>query len=268
MATAPCFITNHELDRFLGGGQAGQRQRLRLLKSNLLPVPADLGRVRRFNIMMFPRFALAGLVRDLGAIPKATDAMAKVTTRTFSVDAFVEVREALRDSALVLDAWSFDSLVGAVADRAPDALSEWTSVVEEAQQELAERLGISFVTDFGIVERTIGDAYVIAIPNGRTERVPATRCAAVAEKGRAVALERVRVMAKEQDYVMPLETTPDKEDRELADWFTTMMEPAAQPVAAVVAEPSHHERLPYTRSSPRRARWHGASTMTRLPAAR
>ncbi len=99
MPTAPGFLTNHELDRFLGREEAGQRQRQRLRRAHLLPEPADLGKVRRFNIVLFPRFALAGLIRDLGRIPGATQTMDRVAVKA--------LRAAVRDAARSFSDWSF-----------------------------------------------------------------------------------------------------------------------------------------------------------------
>lgn len=264
---APSFVTNRELDLFLGRGAAGQRQRLRLQRDGLLPKPADIGRVKRFNIAVFPRFALAGLVRDLATIPRATDEMAKVASKVLSSSAFTEVCVALRETARALDSWNFDYLVQGVADQAPDAVQEWAHTVATAEHDLAERFNILLATDIGVIEKAVGDAYVVSLDEGGVEQVPSVRVAALAERGRAVALQRVRVKAQELDYVMPLEAIPDKRDLELAGWLAEMRAPAA-PAEPVVRDDGHHDPLPYRRrSAPRAARWRGAGTMTRLPAA-
>ena len=265
MATAPSFVTHHELDLFLGGGESGQRQRQRLRKARLLPAPAELGKVRRFNIAVFPRFVLAGLVRDLALIPRAPETMQTVAAAALRSAAFADVSAAVREAARALSVWSFEALVEGVVERAEDAVREWDAVVAAAEGELAERLGISFSTEFGVIERIADDVCHIALAAGEVERVPCLRVAAALEKGNAVALERVNVLAKELGYVMPLGTTPDHEERELANWFAKVAAPVTT-VAAVKTEPSHHDALPYRRSRPRRARWHGASTMTRVGA--
>jgi hypothetical protein len=265
--SAPGFLTNHELDHFLGGGDSGQRQRQRLRADHLLPAPADLGKVRRFNVAVFPRFVLAGLVRDLAQIPEATNTLSKVTGEALRSNAFAEVRFAVRESARSLSTWNFDELVGAVVERAEDAVLEWDNVVVNAEQELADRLGISFSSETGMVKRVVGDICVIDLASGGEEHVPSTRVVALAEKGRAVVLERVRVLSKELGYIMPLEQiTVDDDERELSAWFAKMALPT--PPAAVIAE-THvggYQALPYGRAFPRRGRWHGASTMTRVSA--
>jgi flavin-binding protein dodecin len=266
MASAPGFLTNHELDLFLGGGTAGQRQRLRLRKDRLLPEPAELGRVQRFNIALFPRFVLAGLVRDLASISQASETMATISAKVLRSSAFEDVSVAVRESAGLLGTWSFDALIQGVLERAEDAVREWDEVVQRAEVELAERLSISFSTELGVIERVANDVCIVSLDSGGVEQVPCIRVAAVAEQGRAVALERVNVLAKELGYVMPVErTTDDDEDRAMANWFERMAAPAVT-VMAVEPEVTHHEPLPYRRSAPRSGRWHGSSTMTRLPA--
>ena len=268
MATAPAFLTNHELDRFLGGGDSGSRQRQRLRQAHLLPTPVEVGKVRRFNIAVFPRFALAGLVRDLGTIPHATETMEAVTKKALRSNAFTEVCAAVRESALALQTWSFNELVQGVAERAADAVREWDEVVGSAERQLAEELGISFATEFGVVERVVNNICLVKLDSGALEHVPCTRVAAAAEKGHAVALERVKVLSKELGYLMPLErTTLDADDIALASWFAGMTAPASGAESTIAeAHTSTFEPLPYRRSRPRRGRWHGATTMTRVPA--
>jgi hypothetical protein len=267
VSTAPGFITHHELDLFLGGGDSGQRQRQRLQKAHLLPEPADLGKVRRFNIAIFPRFALAGLVRDLALIPRAPETMQAVAATTLHSAAFAVVSAAVRETACALSAWSFEELVDGVMERAEDAVREWDASVVAAENELTERLGVSFSTEIGVIERINTEVCVIALDTGRIESVPRVRVAATPKRGVVVALERVSVLAKELGYVMPLEVPRDQEEHELANWFAKMSAPVRD-VGAGESQPSHQEALPYRRSRPRRTRWHGASTMTRVAAAR
>lgn len=227
----------------------------RLRTARLLPEPADLGKVRRFNIALFPRFVLAGLVRDLALIPQAPETMQAVAATALRSTAFSEVSAAVQETARTLSVWNFEVLVEGVVERAEDAVREWDIVVTAAEGELAERLGISFSTEFGVIERIANDVCVIALDAGGVERVPRLRVAAVPEKGSAVALQRVSVLAKELGYVMPLETRWDHEERELANWFAKLAAPATT-TAVVETEPSHHDALPTG------ARGHGAGAGT------
>lgn len=206
------------------------------------------------------------MVRDLALIPRAPETMQAVASAALRSEAFTEVSAAVREVARALNVWRFDALVEGVVERAEDAVREWGAVVVAAEGELAERLGISFSTEFGVIERIANDVCVIVLDAGGVEQVPYLRVAGALEKGGAVALERVSVLAKELGYVMPLEITLDHDDGELANWFANMAAPAPR-TTVVEPEASHHDPLPYRRSQPRRARWHGASTMTRVGAA-
>jgi hypothetical protein len=271
MTGAPGFLTNHELDQFLGGGDSGQRQRQRLLAAHLLPSAVTLGKVRRFNVALLPRFVLAGLARDLARIPHATETMQDVAARTLRSEAFGQVSAAVRESVRSFDHWSFDELVDGVVERAADAVHEWDEDVDAAEQELTERLGISFLGETGVVREADADVCVIALDSGGEEHVPSTRVVTAGVCGRAVLLQRVKVLSKEVGYVMPVEnfgTEPG--ERDLAAWFASMSQPIATPGVVTADETyvSDSESVPYGRAYSRRGHWHGSSTMTRVPAVR
>jgi hypothetical protein len=111
---------------------------------------------------------------------------------------------------------------------------------------------------------------IVSLTEGGSETFDADRAAVPMEQGRAVAIERVRVMDSEMNFVMPSTTdAPDREERELADWLVGTMAAPSDAVSAAVPDDSSAEPLPYVRrSGPRRSRWRGAGTMTRVPAAR
>lgn len=263
--SAPGFVTNHELDRFLGGGDAGARQRQRLRHDHVLPMPAELGKVHRFNIALFPRFALAGLVRDLADIPGATDIMEETTAKALKSRVFSAVGKAVLESARALSDWSFTVLVEGVVEREPEAVQEWDEMVGTAERELQERLGISFDSELGVIEKVEDNLCRVGLVSGRVELVPCGRVVVSAEEGHAVVLERVNVLSKEMGYLMPLETALDKDELALGSWFARMSAP--EPAAAVAEQHvSNFEPLPYERSRPRHRRWRGASTMTRVSA--
>jgi len=267
MSSAPGFLTNHELDRFLGGGAAGQRQRLRLLKDGLLPAPEDLGRVQRFNIDLFPRFALAGCVRDLAGIDGAIAAMNDANLKLRQAAAFKEMTAAVCESARLLAAWDFDELIRGAVERAGEAMVEYDRLVVHAERDLQERLGIAFRTDFGVIAAATQAFVDVTLHSGEMARVPLARCAVAAHEHAEVALERVSVLAKELGYVMPVEHSAEQ-DEELAAWFSAVSAPMRVPnlvmsADAIRSEPDSVEGFPYRRPRPRSGRWHGASTMTR-----
>lgn len=267
---APTFITNRELDLFLGGGERGPKKRQRLRREHLLPDPAAIGRINRVNIAMFPRFALAGLVGDLTRLDGAPECLTALTRQAFGLGMFAQLADAVRLSARAMGAWRFDQLVDDIAESAQPAIAEWNAAISAAEHELHQRFGIAFSTAFGVVERVNSGLCVISLTEGGSQSFPADRVVAPVEKGRAVAIERVRVMDSEMNFVMPSTTgVPDSEERELAAWLVGMMAvPTAETVAPAAPDDSTAEPPPYTRrSGPRHARWRGASTMTRVPAA-
>lgn len=269
-AAAPTFITSRELDVFLGGGERGPKKRQRLHREHLLPDPARIGRVNRINIAMFPRFALAGLVGDLTRLYGAPECLTTLTRQTFGLTVFSQLADAVRLSAKGMDGWRFDRLVADVAEHAQSAVAEWNAAVSAAEHELHQRFGISFSTAFGVVQRVNSGLCIVSLTEGGSETFDADRVAAPVEKGLAVAIERVRVMDSEMNFVMPSTAdVPDSEERELASWLVGMMAaPTAEAATPFPHDDSTAEPLPYTRrSGPRRGRWRGASTMTRIPAA-
>jgi hypothetical protein len=267
---SPAFVTNREVDLFLGGGERGPRKRQRLRNAMLLPWPAELGRVRRHNIAVFPRFALVGLMNEFGQLPGAAQCLRALTQSAFGMAAFTQLAEAVLSSAREMDTWRFDLLVDNVLERAEPAVYQWNACVDAAERELQARYDIGFSTALGAVERAASGICVVSLDAGGTERFPLERVAIPVEKGRAVAIERVRVMGTEMNFVMPSTTNiADTEDRALAAWFKEAMMPTTEPVTVATSDESTAEHLPYSRRSARRqAHWRGASTMTRVPAAR
>lgn len=265
---APTFITSRELDVFLGGGERGPKKRQRLHREHLLPDPARIGRVKRINIAVFPRFVLAGLVGDLTRLSGAPECLTTLTQHAFGLGVFAELADAVLLSAKGMEAWRFDRLVQGVIERAQPAVAEWNAAVSAAEHELNQRFGIAFATAFGVVERVDSGLCTVSLAEGGSQTFDADRVAAPVEHGLPVAIERVRVMDSEMNFVMPSTgEIPDRDERELARWLVGMMT-APTEVATAETDDSTAEPLPYARrSGPRRARWRGASTMTRVPAA-
>lgn len=262
---SPTFITNREVDHFLGGGERGPRKRQRLRNDNQLPVPAQIGRVRRFNIALFPRFALVGLVGGLSRLPGASDAVMRFSQRAFELGAFAHLADAVRASASEMDDWRFDVLLSQVAHRAEPALREWSNCIASYESELEREFGIGFETVPGTIERVESGLCVVLLQDGVVERFVPDRVAVPVVKGCPVAIERVRVAGSEMGFVMPATTDiPDTQERELAAWFSEMM--TSEPVGEAAAEHDDElvDALPYRRSRPRQASWRGASTMSRV----
>lgn len=264
MQPTPPFLTNREIDTFLGGGAAGTRHRQRLHQDGVLPEAKNLGRVQQFNLLIYPRFALAALLDEFRELPKAERTIAMLHRRAFRSSAFREVSNALRMAAGELGAWRFDELVERTGLFAEDALMTWNEVVEEAESHLHERFNIGFSSDLGIVQDLRPGICVVSFEDG-AERFPRNRLAAPLEKGHAVAVERVKVMGSEQDFLMPSMTQVDEEERELIAWFAERSEPAAgAPTAVIFDETDNADRLPYRRpAGARKRRVRVAGTMNR-----
>jgi len=229
-ASAPTFLTHRELDLFLGGGERGPKKRQRLRRETLLPDPADLGRVKRINIAMFPRFALAGLVGDLTRLDGAPECLSDLTRQALGLRVFSQLTKAVLVSVRAMDGWRFDQLIDDVGELAQPAVAEWNACINAAESELHQRFGIAFSTACGVIERVNSGICVVSLAEGGSQTFDADRVAAPVDKGRAVAIERVRVMDSEMNFVLPSTVDiPDAQDRELASWFSKMM---AAPTAA------------------------------------
>jgi hypothetical protein len=165
-ASAPTFLTHRELDLFLGGGERGPKKRQRLRRENLLPDPADLGRVKRINIAMFPRFALAGLVGDLTRLDGAPECLSDLTRQALGLRVFSQLTKAVLVSVRAMDGWRFDQLIDDVGDLAQPAVAEWNACINAAESELQQRFGIAFSTACGVIERVNSGICVVSLAEG------------------------------------------------------------------------------------------------------
>jgi hypothetical protein len=70
------------------------------------------------------------------------------------------------------------------------------------------------------------------------------------------------------NFVMPSTIDiPDRDEQALLNWLMGMMTAPSEPALPEVDDSTAEPRPDAHRSAPRRARWRGASTMTRAPAA-
>jgi len=204
-ASAPTFLTHRELDLFLGGGERGPKKRQRLRRENLL-------------------------VGDLTRLDGAPECLSDLTRRALGLRVFSQLTKAVLVSVRAMDGWRFDQLIDDVGELAQPALAEWNACINAAESELHQRFGIAFSTAFGVIERVNSGICVVSLAEGGSQTFDADRVAAPVDKGRAVAIERVRVMDSEMNFVLPSTVDiPDAQDRELASWFSKMM---AAPTAA------------------------------------
>jgi hypothetical protein len=212
--TAPPFITHHEVESFLGGGARGKRQRQRLQERGLLPEPAWLPRVDRLRVGLLPTFALAGLFDDeLGAAPKTREMLLSLTLDALSSPAFRGLSDVVAQVIREIvgaerGLWAFDALIERLAHDATGELSAWTELAEDVEEEL-HGCGVLLYSELGRVESAQDDVVVVSMPDARLERFPAARAATAARNGVTVAVEHVKVMATEREFLMPAFLTPD-----------------------------------------------------------
>lgn len=211
---APPFITHREVESFLGGGTRGKRQRQRLQERGLLPEPLWVPRVDRVRVGLLPTFALAGLFDDeLGAAPKTRDTLISLSLEALSSQPLRALSDAVGQVIREIVAadrglWTFDALVERLAQDATDELSAWTELAQEVEGELHD-CGVQLYSEFGRVESVQDDVVVVSLADARLERFPAFRTAAPMRNGVAVAVEHVKVMATEREFLMPALLTPD-----------------------------------------------------------
>ncbi len=271
MQPAPPFITHREIDTFLGGASRGAKQRQRMQRLSLLPEPESIKRVQRFNLLIYPRFALAGLIGDFGRLTGASELTSRLSKQVFASAQFRELADELRGAARELPEWRYDVLIENLVREAHPAVRAFGEVVERAEAQLQERFDISFAAATGIVRGLDSGLYVVSVHNG-TERIALNRVAAPVSEGRAVAVERVKVVGTEQDFLMPsvieqsAVATPVDDDAELVDWFAQEAQSTPALSAVVVDAADHLDVLPYRRSTPRRRRARGAGLMRRVGA--
>jgi hypothetical protein len=203
----PSFLTQHEMETFLGGGRTGARQLQRLRNEHRLPEPYWLPRVDRLRTGIYPIFALSGLVAGLEMRRELKECVDQLRDEVFACIAFREVAEALRASVADLrreqgDAtWRFDLALRRVADYAGPAVAEWGGIMEEASEQL-EDWGVRLSSELGSVESTAGLECVVAVAEHR-EHLPFSRVAYPVFSGGVVAIQHVVVLDRGMDFLMP-----------------------------------------------------------------
>ncbi|MHB1640836.1 MAG: hypothetical protein ACYCUD_13560 [Candidatus Dormibacteria bacterium] len=203
----PSFLTQHEMETFLGGGRTGARQLQRLRNEHRLPEPYWLPRVDRLRTGIYPIFALSGLVAGLEMRRELKECVDQLRDEVFACIAFREVAEALRASVADLrreqgDAtWRFDLALRRVADYAGPAVAEWGGIMEEASEHL-EDWGVRLSSELGSVESTAGLECVVAVAKHR-EHLPFSRVSYPVFSGGVVAIQHVVVLDRGMDFLMP-----------------------------------------------------------------
>lgn len=100
----------------------------------------DIVSLRRHDLVVYPIFALAGLLDDLAHVPEAGRQISTLSTKVFGSAAFRDLSEALveavRTAIAGLAAWRFDQALEQLAGSAGPALLAWGAVVADAHAQL------------------------------------------------------------------------------------------------------------------------------------
>lgn len=232
-------------------------------------MPKPIQRVQRFNLLIFPRFALAGLIGEFSRLTGAGELASRLSEQVLVSEQFRELSEALRRAAGELAEWRYDLLVESVVRDAQPAVQAFSELVEQAEGRLHEAFDISFAAATGVVRARDSGLYIVCV-DGVTERIAPDRVAAPVSEGRAVAVERVKVAGTEQDFLMPsvidqpFTASAADDDTALVDWFAKRSQDAVAPSALMVDPADHADVLPYRRATPRRRRVRGGGPMRRV----
>jgi hypothetical protein len=219
---APSFVTQHEMETFLGGGRTAVRQIQRLRNEHRLPEPYWLPRVDRLRTGIYPIFALTGLVAGLEMRRELKERIEQLRGEVFACTAFREVAEALWAAVADLrreqgdGTWYFDAAVRRVADYAGPSVAEWGGIMEEAGRRL-EDWGVRLSSELGSVESTAGLECVVSV-DGYRKHFPLSRVAYRVPSGGVVAVQHVVVLDRGMDFVMPTVDMSMTLEGERLDW--------------------------------------------------
>lgn len=219
------FVTSHEIDHALGGGDRGRKQRGRLTMSQeSLPEPRNFGRVKRQNLLMLPRFALGGLLRapDKAAARTIVDAALEVIHDGSFGELGLVVVEAARSR--LEERWSFASVTQGAAEIAPDTMRRCADLVADAETRLEQELGITFKAVFA----TLDEDGAIRLIDGSTEAVKRNNVLVEDAWASSAFFERLDWRDNAIGLLMPtsfrfspeqLAELPSRDDLALARWF-------------------------------------------------
>lgn len=269
------FITSHELDRALGGGDRGRKQRGRLTTEyETLPKPRSFGRVKRQNLLILPRFAFGGLLQapDRAAARMMIQAALDVVHNGSFGDLGLAVMESAKTK--LSDRWSFASVVHGASEIAPETMRLCADLVADTEARLEHELGITFRAVFATIAGRVAGDVALRMVDGTTGRVK-QRGVLVDQDAVSVFRERMDWRDSAIELVMPtslpltsdvLINLPSRDDLALAEWFAARSTPPAAATSVPVddigapideyaaprwkrkrhhAQPLHMTRVPY-----------------------
>jgi len=274
------FVTTHEFDRALGGGARGRKQRRRLtIDRAILPEPRSFGRIKRQNLLVFPRFAFGGLLKTLGGggDPNAMRAIIQTALVALHEPCFEDLGAAAVESGRTRldDGWNFAVVVRGVSELAPETMKRCAILAAEMEAELERGTGLTFQADIATLDHHDNGDAVLLLADGGRGRVK-RESVLIDEDKVFVVHEHLSWLGNTMELVKPIafpigtadyNALLDRHDVELAEWFG---ERVTSSVAGVVVDNGERDAPPEELVVPRweRKRYSSApSHMTRVPRA-
>jgi hypothetical protein len=197
------FVTHREVEALLGGGDAGSKQRRRLVQRGWLPeapmVPGD-----RDRLAIYPEFALAALVVSASAskgLRRPVESAALEAGRLYQSKAYRRFETALAQA--LRDAGSRDVVAFArcVAEVDFDAFTAWREEVKNCVEALAS---VALYVE-ALLARVIDvdDRYVVEV-GGVAEPHPIEDAPQPLSLGDLVTRDRVHVASAVRAFLLPV----------------------------------------------------------------
>jgi hypothetical protein len=183
------------------------RQLQRLRKEHRLPEPYWLPRIDRLRTGIYPIFALAGIVGGPSISSDLQERVGRLRDEVFGCAAFREMAGAFREAVAALEhdaadpTWRFGEALNRLGNSAGSAVAEWRGVIDEAEEDL-EHWGVRLSSELGSIESTHGQDCVVAVATHR-EHFPLNRVVSPVRSGGVVTIQRVAVLDRGMDFVMP-----------------------------------------------------------------
>lgn len=247
------FVTHRELEGLLGGGDAGSKQRRRLVARGWLP-EAPMLSGDRDKLAVYPEFVLAALVVPASAaasLSRPVKEAASRAQRLYSSAAYRVFAKALKEGLREASSHDVVRLAESTASRYPDAFTTWRDEVRTCIDDLGSLDVFVDALPARVVEAN--DAYVIDV-DGVREAHLALEAPQKLIAGDLVTRDRVRVASAVRDFLLPVpevqlmisvseDTLEDQLTRALFDGLQGQVRsvPRLKPSREAISVPSNPE---------------------------
>lgn len=197
------FVTHHEVESLLGGGEAGSKQRWRLVQRGWLP-KAPMLSGDRDKLAIYPEFVLAALVVPTKAAASLSRPITEVASRAqklYSSVVYSLFEKALVETLRETPSEDVVRLAERVALEQSDVFTNWRDEVRTCIDDLAS-LNV-FVEALPARVVMVDDMYLIDL-DGETERHLALEAPLKLTAGDRVTRDRVRVASAMRDFLLPV----------------------------------------------------------------